>query len=232
MNPRPVLAFDCFGTVFDMSSVPREEIKAYVDHVRQPEWSPYTFPESWRRLTAHPDAAEGIYRLQQKNIECWAFSNGDRQLIGRASYANDIRWNNIVDLSRPQVYKPNAGAYQYLRDLAEGRELHIVTANPTFGDIEGAELIGAKSHVIRHGNPETIIELAEMFPSFEKPPKKREAPISREIVKVECSNCLGLGEVFYAPGHTLVKLRQAEAWKTYTCPICQGDKFLLREVWK
>lgn len=232
MNQSPILAFDCFGTVFDMTSVPREEIKAYVDHVRQQEWSPYTFPESWRWLTAHPDSAEGIYRLQQKNIECWTFSNGGWELIGQASHANDIHWNNIVDLSIPKVYKPNAGAYQYLRDLAEGRELHIVTANPTFGDIEGAELIGVKSHVIRHGNPETIIELAEMFPAFEKHVAKRNSDAHRETIKVKCSNCFGIGHVFYAPGHTMVKLRQAVAWKTYVCPICQGDKFLLREVWK
>lgn len=158
-----ILAFDCFGTVFDMESIPKEEIRAYVNHVRQPEWSAYTFPDGWNQLTAHPDSAEGIYRIQQKNIECWAFSNGGRQLISQASIANNIRWNNIVDLSIPKVYKPNAGAYQYLLGLAGGRELHIVTANPTFGDIEGAESIGVNSHVIRHGKPETIIELAEMF---------------------------------------------------------------------
>ncbi len=33
------LAFDVFGTVFDLNFVPREEIRAYVDHIKQPEWS-------------------------------------------------------------------------------------------------------------------------------------------------------------------------------------------------
>lgn len=236
MSQSPVLAFDCFGTVFDMASVPREEIKAYVDHVRQPEWSPYTFPESWRRLTAHPDAAEGIDRLQRKNIECWAFSNGDRQLIGRASHANGIYWDHIVDLSIPKAYKPNDGAYQYLRSLTEGREVNIITANPKFGDLEGAELIRVSSHIIRHGKPETIIELADMMPEFEKQPrtpqvirrfrKGSDAPERCGLTKVECDECFGVGNVFYAADHQFVKWKQAEPWKEYTCPICQGNRFL------
>jgi hypothetical protein len=39
----------------------------------------------------------------------------------------------------------------------------MVTANPTFGDIEGAKAIGMQSQVIRHSYPNTIIELAEML---------------------------------------------------------------------
>jgi hypothetical protein len=39
----------------------------------------------------------------------------------------------------------------------------MVTANPTFGDIEGSAAIGMQSQVIRHGYSNTIIELAEMM---------------------------------------------------------------------
>jgi hypothetical protein len=42
-------------------------------------------------------------------------------------------------------------------------ETLMVTANPTFGDIEGAAAIGMPSQVIRHGYPNTVIELAEML---------------------------------------------------------------------
>jgi hypothetical protein len=43
------------------------------------------------------------------------------------------------------------------------RETLMVTSNPTFGDIEGSAAIGMPSQVIRHGYPNTIIELAEML---------------------------------------------------------------------
>ena len=157
-------AFDCFGTVFDMRGVPKSQVKAYVDHVRQPEWSPYQFPPSWYALVAHPDAAEGLRMLKDRGIFCWAFSNGNTELIEFNSKKNGIEWDRIIDLSIPQVYKPHPEAYQYLKQEAHSRQLIIITANPTFGDVEGAASIGVGSRVIRHGHPNTIIELAEMFP--------------------------------------------------------------------
>lgn len=33
-----VIALDVFGTVFDLSVVPRSEIKAYAEHIRRPDW--------------------------------------------------------------------------------------------------------------------------------------------------------------------------------------------------
>ena len=62
------VAFDCFGTVFDMSGVSREEIKAYVSHVRKNDFTPFLFPPSWWELKLHPDSAAGIARLQAKGF--------------------------------------------------------------------------------------------------------------------------------------------------------------------
>lgn len=158
-----VLAFDCFGTVFDVSNISRKEVKAYVEHVRKPSkvWTPHQFGDAWYRLFAHADSAIGIAMLQMRGVLCWAFSNGDRKLIEYLSWRNGIAWDNIVDLSIVEAYKPHAKAYQYLQELAGDSPLAIVTANPTFGDIEGAASIGARSYVIRHGKPETITQLAE-----------------------------------------------------------------------
>lgn len=45
ITPTPkCVAFDCFGTLFDMSTVPKDEIAAYVEHVRRNDFSPYEFP--------------------------------------------------------------------------------------------------------------------------------------------------------------------------------------------
>lgn len=48
------IAFDLFGTVFDLSAMPKQEIKDYIAHVRKPEWSPLTLPGTWRDMKPHP----------------------------------------------------------------------------------------------------------------------------------------------------------------------------------
>jgi 2-haloalkanoic acid dehalogenase type II len=159
-----VIAFDCFGTVFDMAGVNHEEIAAYVAHVRKNDFTPFEFPQSWWELQPHPDSAEGIKRLQYAGYQCVALSNGDAGLIWRASRKAGIEWNYVTDLRAERVYKPNIDAYRTIEKLLGWKpaETLMVTANPTFGDIEGAAAIGMHSQVIRRpGTPATIIELAE-----------------------------------------------------------------------
>ncbi len=157
-----VIAFDCFGTVFDMSGVPSGDIVNYVNHVRHEDFTPYVFPDSWWRLKAHPDSAEGIKKLQLAGFKCVALSNGSSTLIGHISILNGINWDHIVDLIAHRVYKPHLGAYRTIQaDLGTPpEETLMVTANPTFGDLEGSSAVGMQSHVIRHGYPNTILELA------------------------------------------------------------------------
>lgn len=160
-----VIAFDCFGTVFDMSGVPGGDIVNYVNHVRHADFTPYVFPESWWKLQAHPDSAEGIKKLQRAGFKCIALSNGSHNLIWRISATNGINWDHTVDLVAHRVYKPHVDAYRCIQtDLGiPPEETLMVTANPTFGDIEGSAAIGMKSQVIRHGYPNNILELAEML---------------------------------------------------------------------
>ena len=160
------IAFDCFGTVFDMSSVAREEIAAYVDHVRKADFSPFGFPVSWWNLEAHFDAAVGIKMLQAMGFVCVTLSNGEVGLLSTVAEANGIKFDAFINLERHRVYKPNTDAYRTVeKDLGyKPTETLMVTANPTFGDIEGAAEIGMPSQVIRQpGKPQTIIELAEQM---------------------------------------------------------------------
>jgi 2-haloalkanoic acid dehalogenase type II len=160
------IVFDCFGTVFDMRGVSRDEIRAYVDHVRRNDFTPFTFPDSWWSLPPHPDAATGISLLQNSGFRCVALSNGGAELIGRLSKAALIRWDTVIDLVKHQVYKPHVGAYRTVEKETGFKpdECLMVTANPTFGDIEGAESIGMQSQIIRNGgSPNTIIELADLL---------------------------------------------------------------------
>lgn len=162
------IAFDCFGTIFKMD-VPQEQIADYVAHVRKNEFSPYWFPDAWWKLKAHDDSAPGIKRLQENGFKCWALSNGSADLIRHISSSNGIEWDGIVDLVKHRVYKPHVDAYRTLQADSgfEPHECLMVTANPTFGDIEGSAAIGMPSMVIRakprigSTKPMTVIDLAD-----------------------------------------------------------------------
>lgn len=161
------IAFDCFGTVFDMSNINRDEIRAYVNHVRMDNFTPFDFPESWWNLKAHPDSKDGIKALQQHRYFCVALSNGDASLIDHVAEQNGFDFDYVIDLAgRHRVYKPHIDAYRTIeKDLGyKPEQTLMVTANPIFGDIEGAAAIGMNSQVIRQpGTPQTIIDLALML---------------------------------------------------------------------
>lgn len=163
-----VIAFDCFGTVFNMDGVSRDEIRDYVAHVRRNDFSPYKFPGSWWGLKLHADAREGIKRLRDAGFKCVTLSNGPAELLHYVSATpdGDIGWDRIIDLAKHRVYKPHIDAYRTVeKDTGfKPHETLMVTANPTFGDIEGSAAIGMPSQVIRQpGTPQTIIELAELL---------------------------------------------------------------------
>ena len=147
-----------------MSRISHEEIKAYVDHVRKEDFTPFKFPDSWFNLKAHPDSAEGIKRLQRMGYKCVTLSNGGWGMLDNISALNGIGWDHITDLIEHRVYKPHVDAYRTIqKDLGfTPAETLMVTANPTFGDIEGAAAIGMQSQIIRQpGMPQTIVELSE-----------------------------------------------------------------------
>jgi 2-haloalkanoic acid dehalogenase type II len=157
------IAFDCFGTVFDVSEVPALELVAYVEHVHDPIFSPYKFSAAWYDIKAKSDSAEGIKLLQEQGYKCVTLSNGSVDLIRKCSKRDGINWDHIIDLVSHRVYKPNVNAYRTIEvDLGYAPyETLMVTANPTFGDVEGAKAVGMPSQIIRQQNtPSSIVDLA------------------------------------------------------------------------
>lgn len=160
------LAFDCFGTVFNMGGVSREEIGDYVRHVKSDNFSPYVFPNSWLNLGAHPDAKPGIEVLRSRGYHCVTLSNGSYDLLDHLSRMAGIEWDQIIDLAKHKVYKPNSDAYKVVEKETgfTPDETIMVTANPTFGDIEGSASIGMPSIVIRQpGYRQDILSMSELF---------------------------------------------------------------------
>lgn len=154
------LAFDCFGTVFDMTTFDRELIRDYVNHVRTKPTELYVFPQPWWEIKAHADSAAGIKKLQEAGIRCFAASNGSVQLIDSISVAAGILWNGITDFAKHGFYKPDVRAYTAITTQfgLNAKDVCIVTANRTFGDVEGAKANGMMSQVIRD---------TELFPTLE-----------------------------------------------------------------
>jgi 2-haloalkanoic acid dehalogenase type II len=158
-----VIAFDVFGTVFDLSAVNRSEVRDYVRHIKQDEWQPLQLPSHWERLPAHPDSHLGIERLRQRYLVV-TLSNGPLPVQMALSRHNGICWDAIIPLEAVDVYKPNPRAYMYAIDLLQVKpsEVLMVTANEKFGDLEASRALGMEAILIRGSQgPKTIIELAE-----------------------------------------------------------------------
>lgn len=175
LNPSGISAifFDCFGTLFDMSQIPREQIAAYVEHVNRSDFTEYKFPREWYDLKAFPDVKEGLNRLRERFV-LGTLSNGSYPLLLHLADANGLKFEEIINMAKHRIYKPNFGAY-YLPSVATGTrpsEIMMVTANPTFGDVEGALHAGMSVCVIRDtetplhpavGRCKDLLEMATRF---------------------------------------------------------------------
>jgi len=161
-----VIAFDVFNTVVDLSSVERDDVRAYAAHLRKPEWSPLTLPKSWEQLPTFADTLEGL-RLLSRDYQIVTCSNGPLGMLYRLSRHNGIQWSTIVPLEINRVYKPNPAAYLTVCEVCgvEPSEVAMVTANRTFGDIEASAALGMRPILIRDPSStiSNIIELAEML---------------------------------------------------------------------
>lgn len=158
-----VIAFDVFGTVVDFSGAHREDVRAYARHIAQPEWSPLTLPASWEHLPPHPDSVVGINRLRQKFfvVTC---SNGPLGLLAKLSKNAGIAWDAIVPLELNRVFKTRPKAYLTVCEVlgVEPKDVMMVTANETFGDLEAARALGMTPQLIRGTSPvPTITALAD-----------------------------------------------------------------------
>lgn len=143
------IAFDLFGTVFDLSGVERSEIGAYAAHVNAEQWAPLELPAAWRDLPAFPDV--GALRELRRKYTLATLSNCPLRLQIELSRNNAIDWDVLIPLELKQVYKPHLDAYRFVPDLlgCKPDEVLMVTANKDFGDLEAAAELGMASVLIR-----------------------------------------------------------------------------------
>jgi FMN phosphatase YigB (HAD superfamily) len=162
--------FDCVNTVFDVSSIAREQMVKYIEQVRRPEWAPLALPQGWVDCLAHADSAGGINRISKKFITATC-SNWHASALAWLSWKAGIDWSAIVPMEAVRAYKPADIAYLNVANVlnVEPSQVLMVTANETAPDIEAAQKLGMQAILIDRKNkyggkyPRTIIELAEML---------------------------------------------------------------------
>jgi FMN phosphatase YigB (HAD superfamily) len=161
-----LVALDLFGTVYKLQDTPKQEIRDYIAHVRKPEWSPLTLPDSWRELQLHPDSLDGIRLIAEKYmvVSC---SNAPYEFTRDLFIRSGLdRLVEITDIAKNQCFKPHPDSYRSICQQFpfEPREVLMVTGNEGSPDVEGARTVGMQSILIRQpGTPQTIIELAELL---------------------------------------------------------------------
>lgn len=98
------------------------------------------------------DCVDGLNSLKSAGYCVCALSNAPLALMTQLSSNNNIKWSHIIALEKYKIYKPNP--LSYLTACAEldcrPSECLMVTANQTFGDLEGSAFVGMSSKLIRN----------------------------------------------------------------------------------
>lgn len=147
-----VMAFDLFGTIFDMSKIPRQEISDYIRHIRQKKWEPLELPKSWEKLKPFNDCDESLEKIRNMGIKVVTCSNAPIKLQHKLDRYDFF--DHYIDLSQVKAYKPHPDTYSLIfQEMGvQPCECAMVTGNEGSPDPEGSELVGIKPLVIRKAN--------------------------------------------------------------------------------
>jgi FMN phosphatase YigB (HAD superfamily) len=148
-----LLAFDLFGTIFNLENVDRAELKEYGRQIKRnlTDWSPFDLPAHWAwSLPLHDDAIEGLWKLRDHDYRLVTFSNAPAKLQLEMINYHSLPFHSITPLESFRMSKPNPSIYYNLEvwgyDLSE---CAMITANKSFGDIEGMSACGGFPILIR-----------------------------------------------------------------------------------
>lgn len=169
MTPK-LLAFDWFNTLGDIrmfSTV--DERQAYAEQIEenQTNWQPFRLAKRWREMPVFNDVVEGIKRLRDAGFKVVIFSNAPVPLAEAMLAFNGVEVDGVVPLEDYCISKPSRGAYAVLSHWAllgfdlTPPEIAVVTANETFGDLEGAYYEEMGSYLIRGEEYPTLFDLAD-----------------------------------------------------------------------
>jgi FMN phosphatase YigB (HAD superfamily) len=159
-----VIAFDLFGTVFDMSGVSRQEIRNYINHINKDSWSPLVLSKAWECLPAFEDSAPGIEELRE-NFTVLTCTNAPLGTQIKLCKNNGVLFDGYIPLELSRAFKTRPQTYKSVYEIMniEPEEMMMVTANKTFGDLEASKNLGINPVFIRHDSKVKNIEHLAML---------------------------------------------------------------------
>lgn len=156
-----VAFFDLNHTVYDLTHVPKGDLKAYSKHLEKFAatglYHSLEFPERWGMLPAWSDAITAIHNMRAYlKIQCVTLSNNPINLQIQQARHNKIFWDWMVPLEAKKTFKPCITAYEFAVDVlrVEPKDCLMITANRTFGDIEMASNLGMRTVWVDRKNEE------------------------------------------------------------------------------
>lgn len=166
MLPKAVL-FDVLNTLVDASTANDEYDGATEDYLRYkglsgPRWSRmWDVPSNWIRFPAWPEVPAAMQRLVDAGVRCCAMSNVPMSVVITMldNAGIPIEAHDVIPLSMYRVYKPHRIAYMAALDhvglIDDPSQCIMVTANETFGDIEGSHSVGMSQAFIDRANKQS-----------------------------------------------------------------------------
>lgn len=168
-----LLAFDIVNTLGRIDNLNKEHLHRYQLDIKRNLrlWSPFYFHKDWTEIPPFEDVLSGIERLR-KNFRVVTFSN----MPAWCQMELLRNWNLTVDGITPlelyEMSKPSRSAYLATRlwDYPY-EEIALITANRTFGDLEGAAAWGMTGICIRDEESpfQTLHDLADYLEQTQLP---------------------------------------------------------------
>ncbi len=151
----PVVAFDLFGTVYDMSNVDRAELREYGEHLREfyetGVYKPLRLPESWKDLEPFEDSKASIIECQANGCIAVTCSNAPFELQKSLLEKSGIPFDGICPMESVRVFKTHPSAYLQICNIwrVTPADVFFVTGNKHFGDIEASSALGMSPNLVR-----------------------------------------------------------------------------------
>jgi FMN phosphatase YigB (HAD superfamily) len=164
MQKPKVAFFDLNHTCLNMAGATKDEILGYKLQIEDSSWSPLILPTHWRDFNVYADVAPAIYALRMyKQIRCVTLSNNPIDF--QIDQLRRTHFDFMVPLEAYHVFKPDVKAYQVACNLLQvaPEDALMVTANRTFGDLEGANTIGMPSVWIDRKNEDNTYPIKNLM---------------------------------------------------------------------
>ena len=98
----------------------------------------------WHRLTAWPDAIEGLERLRLRYVVA-ALSNGNMALLTNMAKHAGLPWDCILSSELARHYKPDPEVYETAADLLGEATNEVMMVAAHKHDLDGARATGMRT---------------------------------------------------------------------------------------